>query len=87
MMTNGPWDKTSSVLDEISCFPNNIIHWISRNYPVDSRKPCAFLVSWACDVGDKLKKNFLDNVYEYSTKRQEGKTFHAGIPLINWALY
>ena len=51
--------QTSSVLDKIGCFPNKIIRWISRNYPVDSRKRYAFLVNWACEVGDKLKKTFL----------------------------
>ena len=35
---------------------------------------------WACEVGDILKKNFLDNIYEYSTERQECKTFCDRIP-------
>ena len=37
---------------------------------------------WACEVGDILKKNFLDNIYEYSTERQECKTFCDRIPFI-----
>ena len=71
MVPNGPWDKPRVYLIKNGCFPNNIIRWISRNYPVDSRKRYAPLVNWACKVGDKFKKNFLDNVYEYSTERKE----------------
>ena len=56
MVANGPWDKASSVLAKTGCFPNKTIRWISRNYPVDSRKRYAFLVNWACEVGNELKK-------------------------------
>ena len=79
MLANGPWDKASSVLAKIGCFSNNIIRWISRNYPTNSRKRYAFLVNWACEVGDELKETFL-SVSEYSTERQERKTFSARIP-------
>ena len=52
--------QTSSVLAKIVVsLTLNIIHWISRNYPADSRKRYAFLVNWACKAGDKLKKTFL----------------------------
>ena len=59
MLANDPWDKASSVLAKIGWFSNNIIRWISRNYPTNSRKRYAFLVNWACEVGDNLKKTFL----------------------------
>ena len=51
-------EYTSRALDWIGCFPNNIIRWISQNYPVDiySRKRYASLFNWAYEVGDKLKK-------------------------------
>ena len=53
------------------CFPNNIISWISRNFPVDSRKRYASLSIGPVKWETNFKKYFLDYVYEYSTARKE----------------
>ena len=79
MVANGPWDKASSVLDKIGCFPNNITHWIS-NCPVDSRKRYAFLVNWACEVGDKLKKTFLTMSMNTAPRDKNAKRFALEFP-------
>ena len=72
--------QTSSVLDEIGCFHNNIIHWISRNYPVESRKRYAFLVNWACEVGEELKKTFLTMSMNTAPTEKSAKPFALEFP-------
>ena len=65
--------QTSSALDKIGCFPDNIIHCISCQ-----------LGLWS---GRQTEKNFLDNVYEYSSDRQECKTFRTFWARIPWLIY
>ena len=72
MVANGPLDN---VFAKIGCFPNKTIRWISRNYPVDSRKRYAFLVNWACEVGDELKKTFLTMSMNTAPRDKNAKPF------------
>ena len=67
--------QTSSVLTKIGCFPNKIIHWISLNYPADSRKRYVFLDNWACEVGDELKKTFLTMSMNRAPRDKNAKRF------------
>ena len=80
MVANGPWDKASSVLAKTGCFPNKTIRWISRNYPVDSRKRYAFLVNWACEVGNELKKTFLTMPMNRAPRDKNAKRFALEFP-------
>ena len=75
MLANDPWDKASSVLAKIGWFSNNIIRWISRNYPTNSRKRYAFLVNWACEVGGKRKKTFLTMSMNTAPRDKNAKRF------------
>ena len=72
--------QTTSVIAKIGCFPNNIIHWISRNYPVDDRKRYAFLVNWACEVGDELKKTLLTMSMNTAPRDKNAKRFALEFP-------
>ena len=80
MLANGPWDKASSVLAKIGCSFNNIIRWISRNYPTNSRKRYAFLVNWACEVGDELKETFLSMSMSTAPRDKNTKRFALEFP-------
>ena len=80
MEANGPWDKPQVYLLKQVDFPNNIIHWISRNYPVDSRKRYAFLVNWACEVGDELKKTLLTMSMNTAPRDKNAKRFALEFP-------
>ena len=80
MVANGPWDKASSVLAKIGCFPNKIIRRVSRNYPANSRKSYAFLVNWACKVGDEVKKTFLTMSMNTAPRDKNTKRFALEFP-------
>ena len=80
MVANGPWDKASRALAKIGCFPNKTIRWISRNYPANSRKRYAFLVNWACEVGDELKKTFLTMSMNTAPRDKNAKRFALEFP-------
>ena len=73
-------EQTSRALDWIGCFPNNIICWISRNYPVDSRKWYAYLFNWAYEVGEKLKKTFLTMSMNTALRDKNAKPFMLEFP-------
>ena len=76
-------EYTSRALDWIGCFPNNIIRWISQNYPVDiySRKRYASLFNWAYEVGDKLKKTFLTMSMNTASREKNAKPFALEFPV------
>ena len=80
MMANGPLDKPQVYLLKQVNFPNNIIRWISRNYPVDSRKRYAFLINWACEVGDELKETFLSISMNTAPRDKNAKRFALEFP-------
>ena len=58
--------------------PNNIICWISRNYPVDSRKRYAYLLAY--EVGEKLKKTFLTMSMNTALRDKNAKPFMLEFP-------
>ena len=80
MVANGPLDKPQVYLLKQVNFPNNIIRWISQNYPVDSRKRYASLVNWACEVADELKKTFLTMSMKTAPRDKNAKRFALVFP-------